>query len=713
MTVVMLVICFSMLKPAVATAAEKIVVLFVDVGETEDYDPRFLQGYYEHLFIFWPPGFFAGRPGWEGSTCYSLIHFADEAESAICGVSEGTPIDVLCNPHPEYAGYDSASDPVVHGIFRHSTLAFYDGDDTFRTNCFDDGVSDDPTILFTLLESSTDNPYNTLPYGLDGLAPHVDDPNGPGIGIADFTESAAFDRMQDHYYMFNALGYLDPYEGQMKEWYYGAGGSTNIKDELLAAILAYPEIDDATEVVFRHASESFVENKDIYGQPQVYPESVETAFDELINDEGVNRIIVFSMSSGYTNLINYSPFWRDKDGNGVSFIPGKTYQECIEDVTDGYGPETEVERDLLIAEKPWDMYKVIMKETSDINNGRVPLSFTLDYGRSSHYDKVNLAMLEYTINRYSIPNDGTSLKVVLTTHGYAGGWRDGAECDVYFRDAPETTNRIINYIMSNFSWNGKFTVVPGPVEFAQPGEGANHDPPSPGSPFGEVISAGEQVDKAIKGTYVNELGEVVDNGIVDDATNEVYDYVVLIPNTFDGESTDTLGHARKCVLGNHAAETLEGDVDTWVRREVDQNGLEFGDPAAAAPYYPFHDSENFTLRVMDGSGWCNEAANKEIVCKGAAIPDATTVILCGTVLSYPEGEARQEITAAAVEVIIGAIKDPTIGGYNDRDGDVIPDDVDNCPFVENENQVDSNGNGIGDACETVSAADIPTLSEWE
>ena len=176
----------------------------------------------------------------------------------------------------------------------------------------------------------------------------------------------------------------------------------------------------------------------------------------------------------------------------------------------------------------------------------------------------------------------------------------------------------------------------------------------------------------------------------------------MIPNTFDGESTDTLGHARKCVLGNHAAETIQGDVDTWVRREVDQNGLEFGDPAAAAAYYPFHDSENFTLRVMDGSGWCNEAANEEIVCKGAAIPDATTVILSGTVLSYPEGEARQEMTAAAVEVIIDAIKDPTIGGYNDRDGDVIPDDVDNCPFVENEDQFDNyppNGNNCGDACD--------------
>jgi len=37
---------------------------------------------------------------------------------------------------------------------------------------------------------------------------------------------------------------------------------------------------------------------------------------------------------------------------------------------------------------------------------------------------------------------------------------------------------------------------------------------------------------------------------------------------------------------------------------------------------------------------------------------------------------------------------------SDRDGDGIPDDVDNCPDVPNPDQLDSNGNGIGDACDT-------------
>ena len=73
--------------------------------------------------------------------------------------------------------------------------------------------------------------------------------------------------------------------------------------------------------------------------------------------------------------------------------------------------------------------------------------------------------------------------------------------------------------------------------------------------------------------------------------------------------------------------------------------------------------------------------------------------------------ARQEITAAAVEVLLGAIKDPAIGGYNDSDGDVIPDDEDNCPTISNPDQTDTNGDGIGDVCDTGVEA-IPTLSEW-
>ena len=47
-------------------------------------------------------------------------------------------------------------------------------------------------------------------------------------------------------------------------------------------------------------------------------------------------------------------------------------------------------------------------------------------------------------------------------------------------------------------------------------------------------------------------------------------------------------------------------------------------------------------------------------------------------------------------------------GLLDTDGDTITDDKDNCPKVANPDQADSNSNGIGDACETVTPA--PTVN---
>ena len=48
----------------------------------------------------------------------------------------------------------------------------------------------------------------------------------------------------------------------------------------------------------------------------------------------------------------------------------------------------------------------------------------------------------------------------------------------------------------------------------------------------------------------------------------------------------------------------------------------------------------------------------------------------------------------------------------DADEDGLGNACDNCPDVPNEGQADSDGDSIGDVCEPLSAADIPTLSEW-
>jgi hypothetical protein len=667
-TVVLLVMgaCFFVVKPVTAQSAEKVGVLVVGAGEGTTYDPRWLYGYYEHLFPFWPPGFFAGRTGWEGEACYTQVHFASEAEALICGVPEGSVIDIFCQVHPEYEGNDPETGEVIaHGIFRH---AYFLGDDfSFKEDCYDDGNEDDsPIILYTLLGSVTENPSTDW---RDNWGVHVDDPNGPGIGIDEFTEQGAFNMMETHAVHFSALNHENPYTGQIKEWVYGAGGTTNIEDEVNAAVAADPGIPAGTTVVFRDASEAYVENKDMHGNHVVYPDSVETAFDELINDEGVDRIVVFSLASSYANVINYGPHWRDANGDGVSVIPGKTYAECIEDVNDGYGPATAVERDLLIAEKPWDMYKTIMREADLINADRVPLSFTQNYGTSGHYDQAALEVLEHAIAKYSIP-DTAALKVIIASHGYASGWRDGAACDSYFRTDPIQAARIVSSIETQLAWNGKLTVVPGPVEFAQPGEGANYDPPSAANPFGQVLGAGEQVDMAIKGTYLNEVGAAIDNGTTVTPTNAVHDYVIVIPLNWDGESVDTLTHARPDILGNMEAGEVEGNIQTYVRQHGDQDGTEYGE---AGPLWPYHDGENYTHRVMDASGWCSEAADTTEVCRGSADPNPTEVIITGTLLSHPDGDAREAITLAATEVIVGAIKDPAIGGYDDTPFDPLPE----------------------------------------
>ncbi len=46
----------------------------------------------------------------------------------------------------------------------------------------------------------------------------------------------------------------------------------------------------------------------------------------------------------------------------------------------------------------------------------------------------------------------------------------------------------------------------------------------------------------------------------------------------------------------------------------------------------------------------------------------------------------------------------------DTDGDGIANTVDNCPEISNSDQADSNGNGIGDVCETTTCAGTDTLN---
>src|SRR3990170_6776643 len=52
--------------------------------------------------------------------------------------------------------------------------------------------------------------------------------------------------------------------------------------------------------------------------------------------------------------------------------------------------------------------------------------------------------------------------------------------------------------------------------------------------------------------------------------------------------------------------------------------------------------------------------------------------------------------------LIGTVMPPV---FADHDGDTIDDAVDNCPDVANEDQADTDGDGVGDACEPDSDGD--------
>ncbi len=97
---------------------EKNGVLFFGAGLGETYAPQGTIDYMDHIFPFFPYGFYAGSP-YDGGDCYTLIHYANEGEAFTCKVDEGTPIDIFCNEYTNLANYPihPLSDAVDDGSF--------------------------------------------------------------------------------------------------------------------------------------------------------------------------------------------------------------------------------------------------------------------------------------------------------------------------------------------------------------------------------------------------------------------------------------------------------------------------------------------------------------------------------------------------------------------------------------------------------------------
>ena len=610
--------------------SEKIGVLFITGGLSEDYELDWRVQFYDHLFPAWPLGFLAGGPK-EGTTCYTAIHYANEAEAFICGVSQGTPIDAFCN---EYTG----SYPV------HSLNAHWPGhgDGTFLDYCYPHIL---PVAVFTGAHSTIDpNTFEEIE------GPHVDDPLGSGIGIADFVEITSFDFME---VLYHAPNNQNPTTRQDLKWFYGndtpvflgyppdTPERTNIKDELAAAM-------PGATFAFRHGSEGFMKNLDVYGNPSVVPDSTETAIHELIHDEDVDRIVVIFGAPDDSNLTQTGPCWRDENDQGVSALPDKTYRECLEDFTDGKGPVLQTELDSYYAEKPWkELLKIPYPEIAELVREADPamdVAFARPLNKFEGFELSVLEIVNHSIAKYSIP-DTASLRVILMGHGLSSGWRNTLECDSYFRTIEDATNRLISRIESGISRTGVLNVVGGANEFADAGD----DAVSIGSPFGSVWSAGERIDEAINGTYVNGLGQVVDNG------TDNFDYILVIPISWTSESTDTIDNGRGLVLGNNILTSKDGRP-AYARDERDADGTHYdaGD----------FDSEYFTVKVYDGTGWssipgCLEdgdcAINNSPVNKGAPPPNATTAIVTGTILALQNSSTRKYFTDAAVASIAEAV----------------------------------------------------------
>ena len=146
------------------------------------------------------------------------------------------------------------------------------------------------------------------------------------------------------------------------------------------------------------------------------------------------------------------------------------------------------------------------------------------------------------LTKYAIPEDA-SLKVILPSHGYYGGYVNAQECDCYFTESEEGSERLISFIENGFSWPGTFEVTHGPSEFSE----GSDDVPTPDKPFGDVISIGEIVDSSINGRYVNSMGEVVDNG------TDNFDYII-IGLYLTSESSDSIYGMRSEIFGNNIYE---------------------------------------------------------------------------------------------------------------------------------------------------------------
>jgi hypothetical protein len=311
------------------------------------------------------------------------------------------------------------------------------------------------------------------------------------------------------------------------------------------------------------------------------------------------------------------------------------------------GPDTTEDLNTFLANKPWEKHwehsLPLVKNLAETISPAINLRFARAFGDFEEFEVAVLDMLNYTIRKYDIPNE-SSLKVIISHYGYYKAYMNAAECDCYFRMADDLTGRIMKRIEDNFSWSGKYELVAAPLKYV---EGSIYDPPSQNAVFGKVLSVGEIVDASINGTYVNALGQIVDNGINN------YDTIIVLNGYFFMDDFDsTLYGSREEVLGNNVY-----GQENYERDRLDQDGTKY-DPNDV-------DDDGFTVRVYDGTGWPSQPGclenpdaciNEPPLYKGNA-QNPTKVIMCGTILGNASGIGREKLTEAGAKAITEAIQE--------------------------------------------------------
>jgi hypothetical protein len=423
---------------------------------------------------------------------------------------------------------------------------------------------------------------------------------------------------------------------QALKWWYGndAPGYDNDTEELTNIKDRLAELKPDVNFVYRHGWQSYMENLDIYGNPEELSYSTETAVKELILDEDVEKIIVFHSFAFYANVFQYGHEWYDEDGKGVSAVSGKTFKECVENNFDGVGPARRSAVNTYLENKPWEShdqhaFPLIESFVKEIDP-EAELEFAPAMGTFPEYEQSVLDMLNYTVSKYSIPTTA-SLKLILGHHGNNAGYQKAQYCDIYFTNADDMFERLKAKIEAGFSWQGKFDMEHGACVYAE--EDAQ-DSATWLKPHGDILSVGEILDRSINGRHIDKLGILRNNG------DNNYDYIILLPYYFDTESSGTLYNLREKGLGNN---DQDGNRD-----RMDQDGTKYDSGDV--------DEEYFTVKRFDASGWPGTSKYlKHTVNKGSAT-NPTTLIITGSVLSRGNCTARTNFVEASVKAVLSVLK---------------------------------------------------------